>query len=123
MFKIIDSTIHCSRGDKGIISLKIPIDGTDEYYQFKVGDKIKLNIYNKKGYGENPLKTIEAEVTEECNSVDIYLTEENTTFGEISNKAITYWYDITLNDNQTVVCYNEDGAKEFIQYPAKGADE
>lgn len=123
MFKVEDGTIHCSRGDKGIITLKIPIENEDGFYIFKAGDQIKLNIYKKKGYSEDPLKIIITDITEECDHVDIYLTEEDTTFGNISNKPVTYWYDITLNDNQTIVCYNEDGAREFIQYPAKGVDE
>lgn len=94
-----------------------------EYYKFSVGDIIKLNIYNRNGYDEEALKSKEIEVTEECYEVDIPLTEEDTTFGKVSNKEITYWYDITLNNDLTVVCYDEDGAKEFILYPAKGSDE
>ncbi len=163
MFKIIGSTIHCSRGDKGIISLKMPIidknnyirykDGGNTYYwydeknkilydedykenteisidtlsivyyEFEENDRIKINVYNKKGYSENPLMSKETVVENKSKSVDIILTEEDTTFGDVSNKAIVYWYDITLNNDQTIVCFDEDGAKEFIQYPAKGADE
>lgn len=162
MFKIEESTIHCSRGDGGIIRLRIPFidakgyikyednsrnvywyDSKNRilydndykkssvaldtliamYYQFTIGDIIKLNIYKKNGYTEEPLKTIIIKITEDSYYVDISLSESDTTFGEISNKAVVYWYDITLNDNQTVVCFNEDGAKEFIQYPAKGDDE
>lgn len=162
MFKIKDSTIHCSRGDRGTIRLKIPFTDTKGYlkyedsshnaywydsknkilydsnyekssvsldiltamyYQFAVGDKIRLNIYKKNGYGEEPLKTIEVTVSNTSYYVDIVLTEADTTFGDIPNKATIYWFDITLNDNQTVVCFNEDGPREFIQYPAKGDDE
>lgn len=162
MFKIKDSTIHCSRGDSGIVTLKIPITDVNDYikcedasgngywyntknktlydsnynetsvstdaltyvyYQFQVGDKITFNIYEKNGYGKEVLMTKEIEVTEIAESVDIPLTEEDTTFGNPVNKATIFWYDITLNDNLTVVCYNEDGAKEFIEYPAKGVDE
>ena len=92
-------------------------------YQFAVGDVIKINIYEKNGYNKTPLKTKSVTVTTAANSVDIPLSEEDTTFGDISNKPITYWYDITLNDDITVVCYDEDGAKEFILYPAKGDEE
>lgn len=122
MFKIKDSTIHCSRGDKGTIELKVPVGDTD-FYEFNAGDRIKFNIYNKKGYEEKPLKVKEIVLAEATKKVNIELTENDTTFGVISNKPVKYWYDITLNDNQTIVCYSEDGAKEFIQYPAKGADE
>lgn len=123
MFKIENGTIHCSRGDKGTITLKLPVENTDEFYKFKPNDKVKLNIYSKKGYNEEPLKTIETIVEEESESIEIQLTEKDTTFGEILNKKMIFWYDITLNENQTIVCFDEDGAKEFIQYPAKGDGE
>lgn len=162
MFKIKNTTIHCSRGDKGTFMLKLPYTDDNDYikyqdnqdnvywydnkndklydsdynessvplntltiqlYEFQVNDKIKLNVYEKNGYEEEPLMTKEVVILTEAESVTISLNEEDTTFGEISNKPITYWYDITLNGDQTVVCYNEQGAKEFIQYPAKGDEE
>lgn len=162
MFKIKNSTIHCSRGDGGTITLRIPITDVNdyikyknnsgsvywydnktkklydsnynettielstlsmEYYQFKVGDVIRFNIYNRNGYDDETLKTKEIIVSEVCEALDIPLTEEDTTFGKVSNKEITYWYDITLNNDLTVVCFDENGAKEFIMYPAKGSNE
>ena len=93
------------------------------YYKFAVGDVVRLNIYNKKGYNGEILKTKEIEVSKEDYVVDIEFNEEDTTFGAISNKEITYWYDVTLNRDATIVCYDEDGAKEFIMYPAKGLNE
>ena len=162
MFKIKDSTIHCSRGDGGTITLKIPITDINDniryedtlgnvywydtkncilydsdynestvaldtlimiFYKFRTGDKITFNIYEKNGYGKEPLMTKEIEVTEEAEEIDIPLTEDDTTFGDPVNKATIFWYDITLNNSLTVVCYNEDGAKEFIEYPAKGDGE
>ena len=163
MFKIKDSTIHCSRGDRGTITLKIPITDVNDnikytneagtvywfntknnkiydenyeettnivldslnmvFYKFQKGDKVTFSIYNKNGYDREPLMKIDIEVLTEADSVDIPLMEENTTFGNPVNKETIFWYDISLNDNQTVVGYNEDGAKEFILYPAKGDGE
>lgn len=162
MFKIQGSTIHCSRGDAGTITLKIPytdnngyfkyLDGEDnvywydpvkkklydedyeesstsldtltqQYYQFQVGDKVKFNIYDKKGYDKEPLMSKLYEVDTAGYDMALPLNEEDTTFGEIPNKATTYWYDITLNEDLTIVCYNEEGAREFIIYPAKGSEE
>lgn len=159
MFKIKDNTIHCSRGDGGTITLKIPIaDAKDNikyqdkvgntywyntkskilynfdyseasesidvlnivFYQFQVGDKITFNIYEKNGYSKEPLMKKEIIVAELSESVNISLTDKDTTFGNPVNKATIFWYDVTLNDNITVICYDEDGAKEFIEYPAKG---
>ncbi len=162
MFKIKDGTIHCSRGDTGTITLKLPITDVNDYvkykdnsqaiywydskskilydsnynessinietlimvcYQFKIGDKISFNIYEKNGYNKAPLLKKEIILKEESTSVDISLTEQDTTFGKSVNKETIFWYDITLNDSLTVICYNEDGAREFIEYPAKGDEE
>lgn len=164
MFKIKNTTIHCSRGDCGTISLKVPyvdVNGYIKYeddeitpniywydkannvlydadynkssvsidtlhivfYQFQVDDKITFNIYLKNGYDDEPMLSKDIIVETASDSIDISLTEEDTTFGTIYNKPTIYWYDITLNDDMTVVCYNEEGPKEFIQYPAKGDEE
>lgn len=162
MFRVEGTTIHCSRGERGTISLKIPITDTNNnlryedsegkvywydeknkilydenyqktsiplssltmvFYQFKEGDKIILNVYEKNGYGKEPLMSKEVIVREEAYDIDIPLMEEDTTFGEPVNKPTTFWYDISLNEYMTIVCYDEDGAKEFIEYPAKGDGE
>lgn len=162
MFKIEGSTIHCSRGDAGTPTLKIPYtdnndyleykDGSDnvywydfekkilydedyeesqtsldtltpQYYQFQVGDVVKFNIYDKKGYDKEPMMSKSFEVDTATYELALPLNEEDTTFGEIPNKATTYWYDITLNEDLTIVCFNEEGAREFIMYPAKGDEE
>ena len=163
MFKIDkEYKIHCSRGDAGTITLKIPYvdnngylkyeDGEDnvywydvakkklydenyeeseesidsltlQYYEFQPGDKVKFNIYEKKGYDQTPIVSKEIEVQTADDECMIPLYEADTTFGDIPNKPVTYWYDISLNEDMTIICYNEDGAQEFIQYPAKGDEE
>ena len=82
-----------------------------------------FNIYEAKGYDAEPLVSKTIELDSEAYEVEIPLTEEDTTFGDIPNKPITYWYDITLNEDLTVVGYNEEGARLFNQYPAKGDGE
>ena len=52
MFKIKNSTIHCSRGDSGYISLKLPYTDSNEYIQYTDGtnmywyDEKKKKVYN-----------------------------------------------------------------------------
>ncbi len=162
MFKIQNSTIHCSRGDTGSITLRLPYtDGnnyiqymdisdnvywydpvrkilyddnyeessvslatlTEQLYQFQIDDKIKFNIYEKKGYDKTPLLSKTFVVDTADYELTITLTEDDTTFGDIPNKETEYWYDITLNEDLTVVGYDESGAKLFMMYPAKGCDE
>ena len=117
MFKIKDTTIHCSRGDCGTISLKIPFVDVNNYikyedddvtpniywydkenkvlydsdynvsqvsldtltmviYQFKQGDKITFNVYNKNGYNIEPALSKDIVIESASDSVDIPLTEE-----------------------------------------------
>ena len=164
MFKIINNTIHCSRGDSGTVVLTVPITDRNDYikytdscspeniywydtenkvlydsdyvesetgidtltmlkYEFQQGDVIDFKIYERNGYNKPPLKEISITVETPATSVDIPLTKSDTTFDKIENRQATYWYDITLNDDSTVVCYNENGAKEMIIYPAKGDGE
>ncbi len=92
-------------------------------YEFQVGDIIKFNVYEKRGYDKEPLLTKIIIVETVSDNVDIPLTESDTTFGELINKPTIFWWDISLNEDMTVIGYDEDAAKEFILYPAKGAEE
>ena len=164
MFKIVNNTIHCSRGDSGTVVLIVPITDRNDYikytdsgspeniywydaenkvlydsdyvesetsidtltmvkYEFQQGDVIDFKIYERNGYNKPPLKEVSITVETAATSVEIPLTKSDTTFDKIENRQTTYWYDITLNDDSTVVCYNENGAKEMIIYPAKGDGE
>lgn len=164
MFRTINNTIQCSRGDSGTIVLTIPIVDKNNYikytdnntpaniywydmenkvlydsdyiessvsintltmvvYEFQPGDIIEFKIYERNGYNKAPLKTIAITADVASTSIDIPLTKADTTFAKIENRETVYWYDITLNEDSTVVCYNEDGAKEMIIYPAKGDGE
>lgn len=115
MFKIEGDKILVTRGDKGTIELSI------EGYTFKPEDKIELRIYKKKGLNELPVKEKEVIVNTEASTVNIELSSEDTKIGEITNKATEYWYEIELNDEQTVVGFDEEGAKILMLYP-EGAD-
>lgn len=115
MFKIEENTIHLTRGDKATINLTI------QDYTFKVGDTIEFRVYNKRELDKQAILTKEVTVENEADNIDISLTSEETKLGEIVNKPITYWYEIELNDNQTIIGYDEDGAKELILYP-EGAE-
>lgn len=116
MFKIddISKTIHISRGDGATIQVK----GNGGEYEFQPGDILRLRIYKKKDYTE-PVMEVETTVTDETTSVDIVLTKDNTIIGDDINKPKTYWYEISLNETITIIGYDEDGAKEFIIYPAE----
>lgn len=111
MFKIENTTIHLTRGDRCSISFSI------EDYEFQAGDIVEFRVYNKKGLNTNPLIAKRILVEDSTDNVEIDLTGEDTSIEEMVNKPITCWYEIELNDSTTVIGYDEDGAKELILYP------
>lgn len=109
-----DKTISLNRGDRGTIV----VTGNDGEYEFKAGDVILLRIFEKKGYDKKTLLEKSVKLTETTTEVNISLIEDDTLFCLETNKAITYWYSISLNED-VIIGYDEDGAKQFIIYPAK----
>lgn len=120
MINVDGRTIYIHRGDKGTINYTI--ETTDEeLYEFQLGDKVEFTIFEKKGYNKTPVISKIIDIEEITTEVEIDLTEQDTAIGEPSNKPITYWYEISLNGNDTTNGYDyEEGAAEFILLPAKG---
>ena len=119
MLKIEDKVISINRGDKDQ-SFDFSIMADNETYTFKVGDVIKFGIYNKKALEKEAVILKEIIVDEETDKITIGLTQEETTIGDIVNKPIDFWYEIQLNEN-TIIGYDEEGAKIFRLYP-EGSD-
>lgn len=112
-----EKRIHISRGDAATLN----VTANNGEYQFKVGDVIRLRIYEKKKYDE-PVIEISKTVQQASTSVELDLTKQDTSIGEDINKPKTYWYEISLNETTTIIGYDEDGAKELIVYPAEKGD-
>lgn len=124
MFKIIENTIHLTRGDIAKIEVKAKTDDETDY-TFQKGDVVRLNVFKSKDCGCVVL-TKDVTVNEESTSVDISLTSEDTTIGDLINKPVKYWYEIVLNpgtSEQTIIAYDLDGPKEFYLYPEAKEDE
>ena len=116
MQKIVGTTIKVNRGDVLNLSLSTELeDGTT--YTFHNGDKIVFSIYEKGKMSDSAVVMKEINVLEETETVDIGLTSEETKIGDLINKPITYWYEVELNDQYTIIGYDENGAKEFMLYP------
>ena len=116
---IENDIIKINRGNSLAIDLTIK-NGEDDYV-YQEGDKVKFSIYNKKALNENPIVSKEVECTAGTTEQQISLTSDEMKIGEMQNKALTFWYEITLN-NETVLGYDENGAKQLILYP-EGKDE
>ena len=115
MFKIKDETIYLTRGDTATIELSV------EDYTFKAGDIIEFRVYNKKGLNQLPLINKKIELKQEQDVINIELNSDDTKIGEITNKETEYWYEIELNNDKTIIGYDENGAKLLILYP-EGAE-
>lgn len=117
MQKIDGTTIKLNRGD--VLSLSLSVknqDGTD--YIFHSGDKVVFSIYEKGKMSGNAVFLKEINVTEDVNLVSIDLTSEDTKIGDLIDKPVTYWYEVELNNQYTIIGYDdEEGAKQFILYP------
>ena len=117
--EIIDKEIHINRGDRLLMEFSIDNKGTD--YIFQEGDRLKFSIYEKKGMDKSPVLQKEFIPTVGSTILDIDIPGSEMKIGEMANKPIEYWYEIELNDDETIIGYDEDGAKKLILYP-EGAD-
>ena len=120
MIKVNDDlSIYVTRGDAAAFSVN-----TDPY-KFKDGDIVGFKVFEKKKCGSVVLhKKFPCVAGETC--VYITLTGEETKLGECISKPKDYWYEIELNPDtmpQTIVGYDEDGAKVFCLFPEGGEKE
>lgn len=116
MQKIDGTTIKVNRGDSLNLTLSLKLaDGTN--YTFQNGDVIVFSIYKKGNMSGNAVLMKQINVTEEATSIEINLTNTDTQIGELINKPVQYWYEIELNNQYTVIGYDDNGAKVFELYP------
>ena len=117
-----DLSIYATRGD--VVAFSVSADDNGKDYLFQAGDVLRIKVYGKKD-AENVVLEKDFPVTEETPKVDIFLTEQDTKIGEVISKPTDYWYEIELNpfnNPQTIIGYDEDGAKVFKLFP-EGKDE
>lgn len=118
MFKINeDFSIYATRGDIVFFSVLAEDDGVTHI--FKAGDVVRIKIYGKKNATEIALQK-DFPVLKDTETVEIYLTREETKIGEVISKPKDYWYEIVVNDDtkpQTIIGYDDDGAKVFKLFP------
>ncbi len=116
MQKIDGTTIKLNRGD--VLNLTLTLKNSDgSTYSFKNGDKVVFSIYNKGKLSEDAVFLKEVDVTETLQALEINLTSEETKIGELINKPVEYWYEIELNNQYTVIGYDDTGAKIFMLFP------
>jgi len=112
-----DLSIYATRGDIVFFSVSANEDG--EPYSFKAGDVVRIKVYGKKD-AESVVLQKDFPIIEDTQEVEIFLTEEDTKIGDVISKHKDYWYEIELNpynNPQTIIGYDEDGAKVFRLFP------
>ena len=112
-----DLSIYATRGDIVFFSVTAEEDGKP--YKFQAGDVVRIKVFGKKD-AENVVLQKDFPVTEVTEEVEIFLTEEDTKIGEVISKPKDYWYEVELNPGenpQTIIGYDEDGAKVFKLFP------
>ena len=119
---VIDSdlTIHITRGDAALFS--VSANKGEASYEFKPDDVVRFKVFAKKDCANVVLKK-DIAVTETADKVRIALDSEDTKIGEVISKPTDYWYEVELNPDtnpQTIIGYDENGAKVFKLYPEGG---
>ena len=119
MFKINeDMSIYVTRGDIALIDFCVT-DKDGKAYTFKNGDVLRFKVFEKKGCDCVVLQK-DFPVAESAESVELLLSGEDTKIGELIHKPKDYWYEVELNPTtmpQTLVGYDEDGAKVLRLFP------
>lgn len=122
MFQISeDNSIGVTRGDVCFFDVEASDDGKP--YLFQPGDVLRIKVYERKNAAAVVLQK-DFLVDREQGAVSVFLTGEDTKFGAVISKAVPFWYEVELNPDtapQTIVGFDEDGAKIFMLYP-EGAD-
>ena len=113
-----DLSIYLTRGDMAAFGVSA-LDENGENHKFQVGDVVRFTVY-----GKNSADTIYLQndypVTEETEEVQVYLTKEDTRFGDVISKPTDYWYEVELNPEtvpQTILGYDENGPKVLKLFP------
>lgn len=121
MFKVNDDmSIYVTRGDA--ITVDVVAMVGEEPYTFRVGDVVRLKVFEKKACHCVEIQK-DVKVTEETDVVSVSLAKEDTKIGEIISKPKDYWYEVELNPEsqpQTIIGYDESGSKVFRLYPEGG---
>lgn len=131
MVAIDGNTIHITRGDTTMgkynkLAFYFPVynyeTGEEEKYLFQLDDEITFVVFERKGYTRKEILAKKYTLkdlgyTEPTEIVEIPLTKEDTEVFELTNKAKTYWYDLVLNDEITMLGYDDESAKKIIVYP------
>lgn len=123
MFKINkdDLSIHLTRGDSALIPVEVTkADGTAFTFN---GEKVVFRVSEAKDTGSVVLHE-EAKTDVGDTKAQIHLDETHTRIGDPISKPVDYWYEVSVigtdGSEQTIIGYDENGAKVLRLYPEIG---
>ena len=112
-----DLSIYVTRGDEAFFS--VSADDNGEPFVFRAGDVVRFKVFGKKD-AENVVLQKDFAVTDDAVSVEVTLSGKDTRIGDTISKPVDYWYEVEVNPDtnpQTIIGYDEDGAKVFRLFP------
>lgn len=115
MQKIEGTTILLNRGD--VLNLTLGIKDGDNDYEFQIGDEIKFSVYEKGKLDNEPVISKRFVIDEISTIAVINLSSIETKIGNYINKPVDYWYEVQLNNQYTVIGYDNQGPKIFKLFP------
>ncbi len=116
-----DKSINMTRGDAATFSFTTDNDGNP--FSFNEETIARFKVFERKAC-ENVVLMKDFAVDTVKNEIVIRLDSRDTKFGGVISKPTVYWYEVELDPEgaaQTVIGYDDNGAKIFRLYP-EGAD-
>lgn len=118
-YNSITKQIQITRGDTTTLNITAK-DSSGNDYTFPSNSIVRF-IVAEKNNESNVVISKTIEVQEATKNIEIKLSSEDTKIGNIINKPVVYWYEVSVEDEdnevQTIIGYDSTGAKEFVLYP------
>lgn len=109
-----NNNIFITRGDKANIDIRIPLN--KGFYEFQTSDILYFTVKRTYNDAQPVLRKI-VTFSEPTTTATIILSSIDTSLGELSNTPLQYVYDVSINEDQTIIGFDENGAKYLTIYP------
>ncbi len=123
MFKIDKdgTTLLVTRGDKGSVKVKKKIsEGVFE--PFYKDDVVSFSLKSNFGDSE-PVLRKKVTVSENTDVVTFEFSKDDTTIGELISSPVKYQYDIAINDDLTILGYDDLTGPKYLKLFPEGSND
>ena len=112
MFKFQNNTFHVTRGDSGSITIAYKNGAT------LPASTLTFGVYRKNELDSDPVIWVEESLTGDLDSYTLNIFTDPNELENPTNGREEYWYELKLGPDNTVLGYDETGAKIFYLYPS-----